>query len=1483
MKFIRRLLSGLAITVGLAIAPAQADYQPGAVVQLPNVAAIASKNLLNTPYIYVAGYVFANDGGQGTFVQTSCTPDPGSCFADSAGHTFKRTNLDGSVQQWGLVRGSAYDCSATTGFGVSSCTAADSILTSLNSTVVANNIPVVSLGGMQPKVAASYTAPTNVRVDCGAQYLGNNNATGFYNDFPGTIYTAHTASLLHQAGSGYSNCIVEPTYYASALPWTTVRQQIDYWGQGGTAQTNGDVGVSCTVSTCNDSNLFILGYDNGLNTDHNSDGTYTNLQIDANVGVSAWHNLGGRRYSNINIFTFTTHSLNGISGTYNNSNSEWWTITNIVDDGTGQCAIQSTEHSLADIHTGDIISITNLGSREGCQGNWTVTVSGSNIVLNGSSFAGPTTTGTYVAGTNSITLASTANISHFGGQSITGVSGISNSSIVAAVDDIAGWVAITCDDAGGICITGNGSSISMQFANTTGAFNSRTCVNGASGTCMILSAQSRLVAGASPGGVKSGGIATGVMVGGALTTDKDAGADFSTIFTYSHKVQIHVENSNNVMFSPADADTDGTTNDPTQIGWLVDGDDDTVSFVGKETGKLGIGVIVNSTQSSQRCVHVIQSGITGFNAIQLDDGCADISGTHTTQGNIMVGNLTGPAIFNSNFQPNGNLYAQTAQALSQVNGGANVFASGYAAQVNNNTDSNKAATTGTITLGSPTISGSSFDTTGVQVGMNIIAPSKKDIPNGTEVAAVTAAPCTPSCTVTMTNNAKATDTGSFLFKGLYTPQAPIVGMQSRVIGQDGENSLNEIDAYGGNPGYICTRADGTLAGPTAVQSGDILCEFSAQGMGATVQSTKPTPGVAVTALENWTDSAQGSGLVVSPTEVGKIVQTEAARVESGGIGALSGAGILSPLYVKPTATIKTLNGINALGSSSTGAITFSPNVSGLPSPGLLYVDSELMSYQLTSSGSGITANITARGLFGTTGATHANGMLVPFVEQTNGNSTSAPAAFMVLSNGTILNDNIPITPNTSQINGAITPGTTTLALTNSNCGSIINAVSAGGTLAVTLPAAPALRCTFTFQPQLNNITIDPNGMLLARAYGNSQTSLLTLVSLGTNNQEQLTYQWNNANSTWSLGATTPILLSNTFPQSTPILAHGQVYFSYCVSSCGLGGALSAQFQLCPFNGPGGLISGGQMRQIPTGCIFWPASATTSSARNYFYVGSNISAIVTISNDGSGHVQLGISGLANFTTGNPISCYNATGTPLADVTNDYNTTVSGTNVVLSDVTYVASGTATCIWLTSAVVTNTHVMLNGVEVRNGTTGQTLVGMAYIGAANAVSDCTTPGTACDVASFFNRNLKKMVVALGANAATTTSATLKTPTTTAVQGEFVAWGPPTLPGTYPSSQIQWSITSSAANSNLAAVNTVGACFSATSPGTNASCANTPEVEVVTQTQHVANDNEAYTPSGITTTVTEGRNFANLLMDTGAGTLTMTQNATFLDVFLWQ
>lgn len=96
----KRLLASLAALLLLPTV-ALAAYQPGAVVQLPSVAALQGGNYVNTPQIQLGGYYAGSSGGQGPLVSVAA-PSPTTATGSTANNSDVLTIASGNpvTQNW---------------------------------------------------------------------------------------------------------------------------------------------------------------------------------------------------------------------------------------------------------------------------------------------------------------------------------------------------------------------------------------------------------------------------------------------------------------------------------------------------------------------------------------------------------------------------------------------------------------------------------------------------------------------------------------------------------------------------------------------------------------------------------------------------------------------------------------------------------------------------------------------------------------------------------------------------------------------------------------------------------------------------------------------------------------------------------------------------------------------------------------------------------------------------------------------------------------------------------------------------------------------------------------------------------------------------------------------------------------------------------------------------------------------------------------
>lgn len=97
--------------------------------------------------------------------------------------------------------------------------------------------------------------------------------------------------------------------------------------------------------------------------------------------------------------------------------------------------------------------------------------------------------------------------------------------------------------------------------------------------------------------------------------------------------------------------------------------------------------------------------------------------------------------------------------------------------------------------------------------------------------------------------------------------------------------VGQITGYGNanSSGIRMRRARGTSASPTAVQSGDNLGFVGARGYGASQFAASNTSSIIFQAIENFTNTANGTSIIMNATPTGSVTLAEAMRVASTGV------------------------------------------------------------------------------------------------------------------------------------------------------------------------------------------------------------------------------------------------------------------------------------------------------------------------------------------------------------------------------------------------------------------------------------------------------------------------------------------------------------------------------------------------------------------------------------------------------------------------
>ena len=172
-----------------------------------------------------------------------------------------------------------------------------------------------------------------------------------------------------------------------------------------------------------------------------------------------------------------------------------------------------------------------------------------------------------------------------------------------------------------------------------------------------------------------------------------------------------------------------------------------------------------------------------------------------------------------------------------------------------------------------------------------------------------------------------------------TPVNP--GVMLHITGNNDEFATQYIDGANNFSNFIGRRYNNLASAPTAVQAGNVIARFSAIGYGATTFGTGATGSMSFVALENFTDTAQGTQIQFLAAPVGAVTRQTVANIDvangvsatkfttSGNItavGNISGGNLILSTggIISSSGNITTTGNINTTGSfvgNLTGLVT----------------------------------------------------------------------------------------------------------------------------------------------------------------------------------------------------------------------------------------------------------------------------------------------------------------------------------------------------------------------------------------------------------------------------------------------------------------------------------------------------------------------------------------------------------------------------------
>lgn len=269
--------------------------------------------------------------------------------------------------------------------------------------------------------------------------------------------------------------------------------------------------------------------------------------------------------------------------------------------------------------------------------------------------------------------------------------------------------------------------------------------------------------------------------------------------------------------------------------------------------------------------------------------------------------------------------------------------------------------------------------------------------------------------------------------------APMSGTDLQVVPPDGQQGVVLQDAFGGYPSFTGRRANGTNASKTAVASGDTVAALEGSGYDGSAYTATPPGGLYLKACDTWSGSGTCTADVFVATNKGSTTPGEVARLESGNLGIGTGTGVAAPLEILRSGTSTTAS--SSMTNSATGNFDIA-STTGFPSHGIMLIDNEAIAYDVVDSN---TVNITARGQWGTSAASHANLDVVTFFTFIDGNSTTALPEFAVTSLGNIWWKGHTMSSGSAPTLGGNALGTGPSVVGNDNAGRITVGTSPSGT------------------------------------------------------------------------------------------------------------------------------------------------------------------------------------------------------------------------------------------------------------------------------------------------------------------------------------------------------------------------------------------------------------------------------------------------------
>jgi len=106
----------------------------------------------------------------------------------------------------------------------------------------------------------------------------------------------------------------------------------------------------------------------------------------------------------------------------------------------------------------------------------------------------------------------------------------------------------------------------------------------------------------------------------------------------------------------------------------------------------------------------------------------------------------------------------------------------------------------------------------------------------------------------------------------------VAGVMLHITGNNNEFATVYADGINNFSNYIGRRYNGTTAAPTQVKAGNVVCRFSGSGYGTTTFPAGASASVSIVALEDYTDSQQGTKIEFLTAPIGSLTRQLVATI-----------------------------------------------------------------------------------------------------------------------------------------------------------------------------------------------------------------------------------------------------------------------------------------------------------------------------------------------------------------------------------------------------------------------------------------------------------------------------------------------------------------------------------------------------------------------------------------------------------------------------